>query len=422
MKTDSNVPATENAVRSKLRRRSIAVTAIVLLAAGLALARHWMGPSLPGYRLETRPLVQTVVASGRVITISRVQVGSEITGVVRERRVEEGDVVAPGDVLVVLRADDLAAQVRAAEAALSQLERSTRPQAEVALREAESRLAQADREAQRRRDLFERALIARESLEQAEEALIVARAAAEKARLIAAALAPGGPEETQLREQLANARAALEKTVVRSEVAGIVLTRNAEPGDLVQPGRVLFEIARSGDTEILVPFDEENLSRLAVGQRAVCIADAYPDRPFPAELSFISPKVDPERGTVDVRLKVVPAPPFLRQDMTVSVNVETGRRDSALVVPNDALFGIEGDTAYVLAVRGGRAARVRVTLGLRGPSLTEVVAGLEPDELVLAAPSGAVAEGDRVRVREQPLPVSPAPPAATRESRSTSLD
>jgi len=76
----------------------------------------------------------------------------------------------------------------------------------------------------------------------------------------------------------------------------------------------------------------------------------------------------------------------------------------------------------VLAVRGGRAARVRVTLGLRGPSLTEVVAGLEPDELVLAAPSGAVAEGDRVRVREQPLPVSPAPPAATRESRSTSLD
>ena len=97
----------------------------------------------------------------RVITISRVQVGSEITGVVRERRVEEGDVVAPGDVLVVLRADDLAAQVRAAEAALSQLERSTRPQAEVALREAESRLAQADREAQRRRDLFERALIAR---------------------------------------------------------------------------------------------------------------------------------------------------------------------------------------------------------------------------------------------------------------------
>lgn len=407
---------------TKLRRRSIAVIVLVLLGAGIVLARQWMGPRLPGYRLETRPLVQTVVASGRVITVSRVQVGSEITGVVRERRVEEGDVVEPGDVLVVLRADDLAAQMRAAEAALEQLASSSRPQAQVALREAAARLAQAEREAQRRRDLFERGLVAREVLEQAEETLILARAAAEKARLTAAALAPGGPEETQLEEQLATARAALEKTVVRSEVAGVVLTRNAEPGDLVQPGRVLFEIARSGDTEILVPFDEENLSRLAVGQRAVCIADAYPDRPFPAELSFISPRVDPERGTVDVRLKVVPAPPFLRQDMTVSVNVETGRRGKALVVPNDALFAVEGDSAHVLAVRGGRAERVRVTLGLRGPSLTEVTEGLEPGERVLAVEEGAVAAGQRVRVHEQPLPVTPAPPAGTQASGSTSLD
>lgn len=189
----------------------------------------------------------------------------------------EGDEVAPGD---VLRADDLAARAREAEAALEQLGRSTRPASEVALREAEVRRAQASRETARRRNLFERSLIAREALEQAEEAETLARAAAERERLEAQALAPGGSEEMLLRERLAAAQAELERTVVRSEVAGIVLSRNVEPGDLVQPGRQLFEIERRGATEILVPFDEENLAVLDLGQHATCVADAFPAQLF----------------------------------------------------------------------------------------------------------------------------------------------
>lgn len=402
----------------KSKRLLIGLAALAALAAGLMLLREWRGPAVSGYRVDARPLVQTVVAAGRVIGVSRVQIGSEIIGVVTERRVEEGDEVAAGDVLVVLRADDLAARVREAEAALAQLERSARPRSEVALREAEVRLAQASRETERRRDLFERNLIAREAIEQAEEAETLARTAVERARLEADALAPGGSEETLLRERLAAARAALEKTVVRSEVAGVVLTRNAEPGDLVQPGRVLFEIERSGDTEILVPFDEENLAVLEIGQEAMCVADAFPSQPFGAEIVFISPRIDPQRGSVDVRLRVSPVPHFLRQDMTVSVNVETGRRERALVVPNDALLDVAGDRAFLLAVRDGHVERVAVTLGLRGLTLTEVIAGISAGERVLVAGAG-VADGERVRIIEQPLPMAAAPGSAGDEPLQT---
>lgn len=387
----------------KPRRYVIWLVAIIVLAAGVALFGSWRAPAVAAYRVEARALVQTVVAAGRVIGVSRAQVGSEITGVVVERRVEEGDRVAPGDVLVVLRADDLAARVREAEAALAQLERSSRPQSEVALREAEAQLAQAVRESERRRDLFDRNLIAREAVERADEAVTVARAAVERARLEAEALAPGGSDEALLRERLAAARAELEKTFVRSEVAGVVLSRNVEPGDLVQPGRVLFEIQRSGETEILVSFDERNLSLLALGQRARCVADAYPSKPFDAEIVFISPRIDPRRGSVDVRLRVSQVPDFLLQDMTVSVNVETGRRDRALAVPNDALIDVSGDRAFVLAARDGRAQRVAVSLGLRGLAMTEVTAGIEAGEHVLAASAGVV-DGQRVRVVEEPLP------------------
>jgi HlyD family secretion protein len=220
---------------------------------------------------------------------------------------------------------------------------------------------------------------------------------------------------------VATARAQLAKTTIRAEVAGTVLTRNAEPGDLVQPGRILFEIARAGATEVLVPLDEKNLEVLALGQPAMCIADAYPSQPFPATLTFIAPSVDPQRGSVDVRLTVSPVPDFLRQDMTVSVNVETGRRDSALVVPNDALSEVDGNRARLWLVADGRATRREVQLGLRGLAMTEITGGLQAGDWILADAKAAIEEGSRARVRQAALPDGTAD-AATRKELPAKLD
>ena len=385
--------------------KRVVLLAVVTLALGVALLRLWQGPVLPGYRIESLPLVQTLVASGRVVSVSRAQIGSEITGVVLERRVQEGDQVQPGDILLVLRADDIEAQVRQAEAAIAQLETTTRPQAAVALARAETQLEQASRETARRRDLIARALLATEVLEQAEQQEILARNALETARLTAASLAPGKAEETVLRERLQALQAQLAKTLVRAEAAGTVLTRNAEPGDLVQPGRVLFTIALSGPTEILAPFDEKNLALLALQQNAQVLADAYPNLPFPATVNFISPGIDPQRGTVDIRLLVEPVPAFLRQDMTVSVNIETGRRDQVVAIPNDALGSVQGSTAQVIAVRDGKVQRLPVTLGLRGLAMSEIVAGLAAGDTVLADATLALADGSRVRIAALALPL-----------------
>lgn len=389
----------------RVRYTSVLVILALALAVGVGVWRWWQGPLVQGYVLERQPLVQTVVATGRVVTTSRAQVGSEITGVVLERHVEEGDSVMPGDTLLVLRWDELAAQVREAEAALTELATSRRPQARVALERAESELAQARRETARRRTLAERGLLSTEALEQAEQAQTLARNALDAARLTATALAPGNVEETLLRERLAALQARLAKTVVRSEVAGTVLTRDAEPGDLVQPGQVLFTIALSGATEIRVPLDERNLALLALQQDAMAVADAYPQRPFPARVGFIAPSIDPQRGTVEVRLAVDPVPDFLRQDMTVSVNIETGRREQALAIPNDALADVQVDQARVWVVREGRVQRQEVTLGLRGLAMSEVLDGLRAGDRVLADPTASLAEGSRVRFNQRAAPV-----------------
>ena len=377
---------------------------LLIIVAGFFAFRWWQGPLLPSYRISSMPLVQTVVATGRVVAVSNTDIGSEISGVVLERRVAEGEQVAAGDLLLVLSSDDVAAQVRQAEAELAELISSTRPQAVVDLTNAEVALAQADRNVERRRELAAISAISDEEMEQAIQAQAQARNNLENARLRANALSSGGVEEDLLRARIAALQAQLNKAQVRSKVSGTILTRNVEVGDLVQPGQSLFTIALDGKTEIRVPLDERNLSRLALQQPAVAIADAYPDKPFPVRISFIAPSIDPQRGTVEVRLSVDPVPDFLRQDMTVSVNIETDQRAKALVIPNDALANVKEDSAEVLLLRDGKIQRQVVKLGLRGLSASEVLSGLSAGDEILVDATVSLADGKRVRTALQAAP------------------
>ena len=372
---------------------------LLVLLVSFAIYRWWQGPLLPSYEVVSSPLIQTVVASGRVEKVSRTQIGSEITGVVLERLVQEGDRVSRGDVLLVLKSDEISAQVRQAEAELKELATTRRPQAEFDLANAKVQLEQAQREAVRRRNT-ELGILSAEEREKSIEAEKLARNNLESARLKVASLAPDKVEETKLREQLAALQAQLAKTKIRAEVSGIILTRNVEPGDLVQPSQTLFTIALDGATEIRVPFDERNLPLLALQQKAAVITDAYPDQPFPAHINFIAPSIDAQRGTVDVRLTVDPVPDFLRQDMTVSVNVETNKREQTLVIPNDALSSISGNKAMVILVRNRKIQRHPITLGLRGLVMSEVVAGLKEGDHVLTDAESVLKDGTRVRIEK----------------------
>ena len=381
------------------RSKKIWIIAVVLILLMAVLAwRSWQGPVVSTYTVKQQPLVQTVVASGRLENVSRTEIGSEISGIVLERRVQEGDQIQVGDLLLVIQSDDLKAQVREAENAIQELRRIRYPQAQVELQSAEFQLQQASREAKRRQNT-EPGVLSLEEKEQAVEAERLARNNLAAARLKAQSLAPGQVEERTLIERLNALKAQLAKSEVRAQVAGTILTREVEAGDVVQPGKTLFTLAVDGPTQILVPLDEQNLPFLALGQQAQIIADAYPERPFPAQLNFIAPSIDPQRGTVDVKLGVNPVPDFLRQDMTVSVNIETARRDHALVINNDALFDIKGNKANVWLVRDHKLYRQNVEFGLKSATQVEILKGLKEGDQVLQDPAQGKLE-QRVRIEQ----------------------
>lgn len=382
-----------------LRLKRFGILAALLLVGVVFAWRWWQGPVVSVVSVQQAPLVQTVVASGRVTNEARLTVGTEVVGEVVTRHVQEGDRVEAGDLLLTLRGDALNAQIRQLRVAQADLVSRQRPQAEAELARAQIELSQAERELQRRSELLESSIITQEAYEQAQRLRNLAEINVRNARTNVAALAENGTEQQRLEAELDALQAQLRKTEIRAPASGIILTRSIETGDIAQPGQTLFTVALDSALEVRSQLDERNLAQLAVGQQAQIIADAYPQRPLRAEVSYIAPTIDPQRGTIEVRLQVQAPEPFLRQDMTVSVNIETAARPNTLVLPNDSLFQQNSNRANVWTVVNNRIEARSVELGLRGLTATEVLSDLKEGALVVVDLPTSITEGDRVRTQ-----------------------
>ena len=271
---------------------------VLLIAAAIAVAGFVFRDAILGTPVEVQEvtrgaLLQTVVASGRVTTPQRVSVGAVVMERVVRIPVEEGQAVRRGDPLIVLddrNARAAAAQAQAAveqaEARLRQMREVGLPVAEQALNQAEANVRLARQQFERNRELKTKGFISESALDDAKRNLDVAESQLSATRLQVQTNRPTGSDYLLAQTALAQARAALdaasvrlEQTVVRAPVDGVLIGRSVEPGDVVQTGKELMVLAPAGETQIVVQIDEKNLSQLAIGQKALASADAYPREP-----------------------------------------------------------------------------------------------------------------------------------------------
>jgi HlyD family secretion protein len=197
--------------------------------------------------------------------------------------------------------------------------------------------------------------------------------------------------------QLDAARAKLDYLLIKAPVDGTLIARDVERGESVQPGKVLMVLSPTGATQLVLQIDERNLGRVRIGQTALASADAYPAQRFDAVVAYINPGVDAQRGTVEVKLDVRQPPDYLRDDMTVSVDIEVERHRGTLALPAAAVHD-SANGPYVLALRGARAVRQPVKLGLRGEGAVEVLEGIDEGELALLNAAAGFKAGSRVRI------------------------
>lgn len=399
------------------RRRLAMALALALALAVLAFMFVGSAPAVPVAAVRAAPLVQTVVVSARVVSPTRVLLGSTLTGRVARFVPREGARLRADEVVIELEDAEWNAALQQADAALASArarlqaqQQLTLPLAAEQLVQAEANAAAAERERQRSESLFAQGFIGQARLDEVRRAAEVALAQQRSAQAQQRANA-SGPELLQAQLRVAEAEAArsaaqarLAQASVRAPAAATLLQRLVEPGQIVQPGTRLAELALQQPPQLVALVDEKFLGRLALEQSASVVADAYPQQPFEARIASIAPLVDAQRGSVEVKFALPAPPPFLRDDLTVSVEIVTTRRERTLVVPAEALRA----PGTVQVLEDGRIAARSVQTGVRGVSEVEVLQGLQegqwvvlgdalqPGQRARAAPEGAAkAQGTR---------------------------
>ena len=278
---------------------------------------------------------------------------AKVAPLVQARIVElcgcEGEAVEGGAVLARLDA-------RAAEADLAEL------------------LARQDylaRERDRLRDLAERNIGTRADLERAES------------------------ESAQVEAAIAGARTRLENYVLRAPTDGVILRQEGEVGEIADPGEVLYWVGQVQPLRVVADVNEEDVPRVAPGQRTLLSADAFPERPLEAEVASVTPMGDPVSKTYRVRFALPEGTPLMI-GMSVEVNVIVREETGVLLIPSGAV----DPSGSVWVVVDGVAWRRPVTLGIRGTTEVEVTGGLDEGAAVIVPAPSDLAEGARVEVTE----------------------
>jgi len=337
----------------------IVAIAGAMVALGLAGTAYWYfngQPAQAGYRLakiERGSLVAAVSSTGTLNPVVSVQVGSQVSGQVKEIFVDYNSVVKQGEVIARIDPDSFALRVNQAMAdleagratALTQRANVAALQAEVS--RAQVALTEAERDLQRNQLLVEKGFVSQSVLEKSQSAVAIAGEnvkTAQAQRAVGDAQVRNGEALVKQREsQLAQAKVDLERTTIRAPVDGIVISRSVDAGQTVAASLqapVLFLIARNlTDMQVEASIDEAEIGRVAVGQDTTFTVDSFPGRTFSGKIMQVRKAAQVVQNVVTY-IAVISAPnpdQALLPGMSANVRIITARRDDAAKLPNAAL-------------------------------------------------------------------------------------
>ena len=380
-------------------------------AAALALFVWLLLPSAVGVEVATvrrETLTVDVEEQGRTRVRASYVVAAPIHGRLLRTAVDEGDRVEQADVLATMvpAPEDprVQAEIRAALVAAEAREREAR----AVQREAESASARANREAERREQLFAQGAVSSETREQYEQAAQAAEAQLATAR---ASLRASRAEVERARARLIGQDIGVENgegrtRTLRAPVAGTVLVVHEESERVVAAGTPLFEVSSREGLEVIVDVLTEQAVRVRPGA-PVRISGWGGDVVLEGRVRYVEPKgfeeisaLGVEEQRVNVIIDLVAAPGELGAEFRVEAAIEIWRGEDVLTVPTSAIFR-RGRGWRTFVSNGSRAELRTVEIGHRGVERAEVLGGLEDGERVVVFPSDLIEDG----VRLDPRPV-----------------
>jgi RND family efflux transporter MFP subunit len=210
----------------------------------------------------------------------------------------------------------------------------------------------------------------------------------------------------EAKSRIAAQKVRLDSLLLRAPLDGMVLRRDGEVGEIAGPTDVLFWVGPPAPMQVVAEINEEEINRIAAGQKALLRSEAFPGRALRATVSQITPKGDPTRKTFRVYLRLPQDTP-LRIGMSVEANIIFREKQAAVVVPAEA---VTGDSVQI--IEDGRISRVPVTVGIRGSRNVEIIGDVVKGMAVLSPWRTDLADGTRIRI-DNSLAKAVEPPATS---------
>jgi HlyD family secretion protein len=376
---------------------------VVLLAA--AAAAYWGRDFIKSRGTEVEvaaavapgsaPMPALLNATGYVTPRRRATVAAKVTGKIKEVFIDEGVHVTEGQILATLDDSDYQVSLRSAQA--------ERDATAASVADLEVQLGNAQRELERTRQLVQQGVQTTQSLDTAQT--LVNRL---KAQII----------QAKAQIQAAEAKISIDKQniencVVRSPYTGIVVTKDAQPGEMISPMSAGGGFTRTGiatvvdmkSNEIEVDVNENYIARVKPGMRVSATLDAYPDWQIPSHVRTVIPTADRQKGTVKVRISFDKLDDRILPDMGVKVaflsDEPTPQQKSAVVavIPQTAVKTTDGQSAVFL-FHGDTVERRAVRAGSTRGSDVEILAGIAPGDLVVTKGLDNLQDGQKVNRKQ----------------------
>jgi HlyD family secretion protein len=343
---------------------------------------NFAGPRLPMTvelgAVTRADMSEQITVVGNLVGAATVQAAPKINGRLLSVTVRMGDRVTRGQTMARLEDSEIREQVRQAEASFNVAEATVRQ------READLRFSQTNLD--RSRSLFERQLLSKQTLDDAESRQ---QASAAQLDLSRAQLA-----QTQARvEEL---KINLTDTVITSPVTGFVGSRTLDPGAWVTPNTAFLSVVDISTVRLVANVVEKDLRRITAGLAAEVAVDAYPGEQFMGKVARVAPVLDPATRTAQIEVEIANPQGRLKPGMYANVRFTVDKRPKTLVVPTNAVVEWEGKRGVFVPGDGDTATFHPITLGLQDQKQTEVASGLSEGDRVITTGAASLREGDRI--------------------------
>jgi HlyD family secretion protein len=346
------------------------------------------GPRLPMTvelaAVSRADLSERITVVGNLVGAATVAAAPKINGRLQTVTVRMGDRVTRGQTLARLEDSEIQEQVRQAEASFRV--------AEATVRQREADLRFSDTNLERSRSLFDRQLVSKQTLEDAESRQ---QASAAQLDLARAQLAQSQARVEELRINLTN-------TVIASPVTGFVGSRVLDPGAWVTPNTEFLSVVDISTVRLVANVVEKDLRRIAAGLVAEVGVDAYPGEQFMGKVARVAPVLDPATRTAQIEVDIANPQARLKPGMYANVRFTVEQRNQTLVVPTNAVVDWEGKRGVFVPGDGDTASFQSVTFGLQDQTHAEVASGLKEGDRVITTGAAALREGDRIVLAGQP--------------------